>query len=291
MFRSGLGKNYFLNETESRPQLQMATFITSWTCKSSVSSIEVRRISSCCRPATLIAMQVISRDQEENEPRCEEQTTGTIKEHEKANGETKNKNVTTLARKENSIQKIVSLSRQTYLFDETFSSSKNFRKQTCRGKNESLLRFSHSFFRWMQPSMLTGRRRSLLNDTSRLTRFFNNAISENLSGILDEKGAAALPETTKKTRLFTKRPLPNTSCSQGRTEGAKGGQCGGRWITGGAEKSQQCRKYFLQYITFSPERPQVRTWGRQTWFLPRAPPNLVTSLLAAHTTAKFEYNQ
>jgi len=42
----------------------------------------------------------------------------------------------------------------------------------------------------------------------------------------------------------------------------------------GAEKSQQCRKYFLQYNTFAPERPQVRTWGRQTCFLARAPSNL-----------------
>jgi len=30
---------------------------------------------------------------------------------------------------------------------------------------------------------------------------------------------------------------------------------------GDAENSQQCRKYFLQYSTFSPERPYVRTRG------------------------------
>ena len=54
----------------------------------------------------------------------------------------------------------------------------------------------------------------------------------------------------------------------------------GRQITaGGAEKSQQCHKYFLPYSSFASERPQVRTWGgRQTCFLPRAPSDLVTSL-------------
>jgi len=36
---------------------------------------------------------------------------------------------------------------------------------------------------------------------------------------------------------------------------------------GGAEKSQQCHKYFLQYSTFASERLQVRTWGFQTRFL------------------------
>jgi len=47
---------------------------------------------------------------------------------------------------------------------------------------------------------------------------------------------------------------------------------------GGAEKSQQCHMYFLQYSIFASERPQVRTWGRKICFLPRAPSNLVTSL-------------
>ena len=47
-----------------------------------------------------------------------------------------------------------------------------------------------------------------------------------------------------------------------------------------AEKVQQCRKYFLQYSTFVFERLPVRTWGRQTCFLPRAPSNLVTHLEA-----------
>ena len=30
---------------------------------------------------------------------------------------------------------------------------------------------------------------------------------------------------------------------------------------GGAEKSQQCRKYFFQYRIFASEISQVRTWG------------------------------
>jgi len=46
----------------------------------------------------------------------------------------------------------------------------------------------------------------------------------------------------------------------------------------GAEKSQQCRKYFLQYSTFAPERPYIRKSGRRICFLPRAPSNLGTPL-------------
>jgi len=44
----------------------------------------------------------------------------------------------------------------------------------------------------------------------------------------------------------------------------------------GAEKSQPCRKYFLQYSTFASERPEVRTLGHQSCFLPQAPSNLGT---------------
>jgi len=47
---------------------------------------------------------------------------------------------------------------------------------------------------------------------------------------------------------------------------------------GGAGKSQQSHKYILQYSKFASERSQVRTWGRQNCFLPRAPFNLVTPL-------------
>ena len=55
----------------------------------------------------------------------------------------------------------------------------------------------------------------------------------------------------------------------------------GRQMTaGGVEKSQQCHMYILQYSKFAPEKYQVRTWGRQTCFLPRAPSNLVTPLHA-----------
>ena len=45
-----------------------------------------------------------------------------------------------------------------------------------------------------------------------------------------------------------------------------------------AEQSQQCHKCFLQYSTFASERPQVRTWGHQTYFLPWEPSNLVMPL-------------
>jgi len=37
--------------------------------------------------------------------------------------------------------------------------------------------------------------------------------------------------------------------------------------------------YFLYDSTYASERPQVRTWRRQAWFLPQAPPNPVTPLL------------
>jgi len=47
---------------------------------------------------------------------------------------------------------------------------------------------------------------------------------------------------------------------------------------GGAEKSQQGHKCFLEYSTFASKRAQVRTWKRQTCFLPRAPCDIVTPL-------------
>jgi len=61
------------------------------------------------------------------------------------------------------------------------------------------------------------------------------------------------------------------SGDKGVTRGARGAQFPGRRITGGdAEKSQQCHTHFLQYSTFACEKPQVRIWGHQTCFLPRA---------------------
>jgi len=57
----------------------------------------------------------------------------------------------------------------------------------------------------------------------------------------------------------------------------------GRQITaGGAEKSQQCQKYFLLYSAFTSERLQVRTlgaklacyqWGADVWWCPGRLPN------------------
>ena len=55
--------------------------------------------------------------------------------------------------------------------------------------------------------------------------------------------------------------------------------CGGRRITvRGAEKSQQCHKYFLQYSTFASERHQVRTRECQNCILSRVPSSLVKAL-------------
>ena len=64
--------------------------------------------------------------------------------------------------------------------------------------------------------------------------------------------------------------------------GGKGAQFPGRRITARGLKYQQCHKHFFQNTTFASERRQVRTWGRQTCFLPQAPSNLVTPLHNAH---------
>ena len=51
-----------------------------------------------------------------------------------------------------------------------------------------------------------------------------------------------------------------------------------RMGAGGGEKSQQCHKYFPPYSTFASEKPQFRTWERQTCFLLRVLANLVPPL-------------
>jgi len=57
---------------------------------------------------------------------------------------------------------------------------------------------------------------------------------------------------------------------------ARGERFPGRRITAeGAEKSQQCHKYFLPYSAFASERPQVRTWGAK---LASWPGSYLTSL-------------
>jgi len=45
--------------------------------------------------------------------------------------------------------------------------------------------------------------------------------------------------------------------------------------TGDAESPNNVASTFFQYSTFASERPYVRPWGRQTFFLPWAPSNLV----------------
>jgi len=59
----------------------------------------------------------------------------------------------------------------------------------------------------------------------------------------------------------------------------------------GAEKTQQCRQYFLQYSTFASERPQIRTRGRQTSFLSRAAFNLVAPLVSTVEDIQTEKNK
>jgi len=83
---------------------------------------------------------------------------------------------------------------------------------------------------------------------------------------------------------FFMQEVLSTTLTRGITRGQGGAQFPGRPVTMGvpndyrvAEKSQ-CHKHFLQYTTFTSKISQVRTWGRQTCFLPRAPFNLVTPL-------------
>jgi len=83
------------------------------------------------------------------------------------------------------------------------------------------------------------------------------------------------------------RALSSGDRGQGCNEGSKGSTITrsanhyGGMTAWGAENCQQCHKYFLHCTTFASERPQVRTWERQTCFLPRSPPNLVTPLTEA----------
>ena len=71
----------------------------------------------------------------------------------------------------------------------------------------------------------------------------------------------------------------NATVPSGITRGGMGEQFPGRrMIASGAENSHQCHKYFPQYSIFASERPQFRTQGRQTCFLPQAPSSLVTPL-------------
>jgi len=64
---------------------------------------------------------------------------------------------------------------------------------------------------------------------------------------------------------------------QGPKEGA---QFPGRQSTaGGAEKSQQCHRYFLQQHICFRKTLDSNICGRQTRFLPRALSNLITPLL------------
>jgi len=92
-------------------------------------------------------------------------------------------------------------------------------------------------------------------------------------GLLGAKGPGNCPQP------------PLNPALQGGTFPRAPNHCGGaeslqgrRMTEGGAEKSQQCHKCFLQHSRFASERSQVRIWGCQTCFLPRALSKLVTPL-------------
>jgi len=98
------------------------------------------------------------------------------------------------------------------------------------------------------------------------------AKNESRAQSADSSKACSKPEPLMATKHYKSERLLGR---QGRNE--KGQE---RHNSPDAEKSQQCHKHFLQYSTFAPERHQVRTWRRQTSFLPREPSNLVASLWA-----------
>ena len=86
--------------------------------------------------------------------------------------------------------------------------------------------------------------------------------------------------------------------TKGVTRGERGLRFPGRRIAmgapndcEGAEKSQQCHKYFLQHSVFASEWPQVRTWGHQTCFLPRAPSNFVTPLVQTQAYVPYQHGE
>ena len=55
---------------------------------------------------------------------------------------------------------------------------------------------------------------------------------------------------------------------------------GAKWLRGTKKVPTMSQILPMQYT--ASEQPQVRTWGRQTCFLPRAPSNLVTLLSRTH---------
>ena len=77
-----------------------------------------------------------------------------------------------------------------------------------------------------------------------------------------------------KVRNTASASLPYYLCATllGHRGGQGGAQRPERRITGDAEMSQQCHKYFFQYSTFPSKRPQ-------TCFLPWAPSNLCMPLV------------
>jgi len=74
--------------------------------------------------------------------------------------------------------------------------------------------------------------------------------------------------------------------NHGRNDGGQGAQFPGRRVTG-AENPNNVTSTVLQCSTFASEKPQVRIWGRQTCFLPRAPSDLVTPLAVIQYSSAF----
>ena len=82
-------------------------------------------------------------------------------------------------------------------------------------------------------------------------------------------------ELDKFRKNCSKTNVISAAATRDVAEGRQGEQCQcpGRRITGGAEKYQQCRKYFLQDGKFAPKDLKFEHGGAKTCFLPQAPTN------------------
>jgi len=84
----------------------------------------------------------------------------------------------------------------------------------------------------------------------------------------------------KSNYLYQERVIPRFRCGQRLNGGQGGNNSSGTESLWGRRKDSTMPQvgYFLQFSAFASERHQVRTRGRQTFFLSRAPSSLVTPL-------------
>jgi len=103
-------------------------------------------------------------------------------------------------------------------------------------------------------------------------------------------------ETLSSVRKLTIFGRPFCWPTQGVTRGARGSQFPERRVTmvapnqcGGALKSQQCHKHFLQYSKFASEKPQFRTWGAKFASCPGRHPTSLRPWTHCHLGVHFYF--